>query len=120
MTADDRRSHRSGGPASWLAGLALGALGGFLLLVLPPAGLVLVVATIVLVSRTGRALPGLGGVLFGVGSVWAAFLGRVWLTCTAEVGCFAPTIDAFLAIGVGLLALGLMLSVLSAARARRH
>ncbi len=118
-TPGAERRPRSGGSASWLAGLVLGVLGGFLLLVIPPLGLAVVVSAFVVVSRTGRALPGLGGVLVGVGAVWAAFLGRVWLTCTGEVGCVAPTIDAFLALGVGLLALGLMLSVLSAARRRR-
>ncbi len=114
------RRTRSSGRASWLAGLVLGGLGGFLLLVVPPGGLLLVVVAAVLVVRRGKALPGLGGVLVGVGVIWAFFLGRTWLTCTAEVGCFTPTIDAFLAIGLGLLAIGVALSILSVVRTIRE
>jgi hypothetical protein len=105
--------------SSWLAGLVLGAGGGFLLVEFPTAGLVIVVGALVIVARAGRALPGLGGLLIGIGAVWIALFGRIKLTCTAETGCFAPSIDTYVAASIALFVTGLTLSGLALARARR-
>jgi hypothetical protein len=40
----------------------------------------------------------------GVGAIWIAALGRVKPACTVDVGCEAPPIDGYLAVGAGFLA----------------
>jgi hypothetical protein len=105
--------------SSWFVGLVLGTAAGFLLVEFPTAGLVIVVGSLVIVARAGRALPGLGGLLIGIGAVWIALFGRIKLTCTAETGCFAPSIETYVAASIALFATGLALSGVALARARR-
>ena len=98
----------------------LGAASGFLFLEFPTAGLAVLAGAGVIVVRTGRGLAGIGGIFVGAGAVWVALFGRIKLTCTAEGGCFAPSIDTYLAVSVALLLIGLALSGLALVRARRH
>lgn len=102
---------------SWLSGLLLGALGGFLLLEFPLFGLLLVVVGAILVSIAGQRSAGVGGLLAGVGALWVLVLGRVKLSCTAEAGCEAPTIDGYLVVGFVILAMGIAVTI-AAARSR--
>ena len=99
-----------------IAGLTLGAAGGFLLVEAPPIGLLVAVGAIVIMRAAGQGLAGLGAVLTGIGIVGIALLGRVKLTCDnpgPDTSCVAPTVDAYLFIAVGLLALGLACSVVA-------
>lgn len=107
-------SGRSDRRTSWLSGLLLGALGGFLLLEFPLFGLLLVVVSGILVSIAGQRSAGLGGLLAGVGGMWLLVLGRVKLTCSAEGGCEAPTIDGYLVVAFVILAVGVAVTIAAA------
>lgn len=113
---------RAGTRQSWFTGFLLGFPGGFLLLVLPPLGLILVAVALVLVWRYGRAAPGAGGLLVGAGVLGVVLLGRTKLACLAEIAgggvCISPTIDAYLGVAAGILGLGLVLTALAIRRAR--
>ncbi len=65
MTGPER-TRRAGAASSWIAGAVLGALGGLLVLIFPILGAILMAAAVVVVVRTGRMLPGLGGLLIGI------------------------------------------------------
>ena len=110
---------RSGAQESWFAGLALGAGGGFLALEFPLLGLAILIATALIVWRRGRLGAGVGGLLVGAGGMWLALFGRVAIDCRVDAGCTAPDIGAAVATSVGVLAIGLGLSMLAAVRARR-
>ena len=110
---------RSTARSSWFAGLVIGTGGGFLLLEGPTLGMAILAAMAVLVRLAGQATAGVGGLLIGVGAIWVAALGRVKLTCTVAAECEAPTIDGYLAIGAGFLALGVVVSLVALARNRR-
>ncbi len=117
MTEGDR-GRRSGAASSWLAGLVLGALGGFCLFVFPVVGVVVLTGAALLVLRKGATLPGASGLLMGLGGIWVAVFGRVKLTCQAADGCTSPSIAGYLAAAAVVLAVGIILSVVSA-RSRR-
>jgi hypothetical protein len=113
------RTRRSGPSSSWVAGVVLGALSGFLLIMFPPLGAILVTVAAILVMRTGRVLPGLGGLLVGLGGMWGLLFGRVKLSCIAEDGCTSPSIDLYIGIGFAVLLVGLVMSFLEIHRSRR-
>ncbi|HEX4897255.1 MAG TPA: hypothetical protein VFV53_02735 [Candidatus Limnocylindrales bacterium] len=110
---------RSTARSSWFAGLVIGTGGGFLLLEGPTLGLAILAAMAVLARLAGQAIAGAGGLLMGVGAIWIAALARVKLSCTVANGCEAPTIDGYLAVGAGFLALGTVASLVALARSRR-
>ena len=110
---------RSGPRESWLAGLILGAAGGFLMLEFPLLGLAICLAAAVVIWRTGSAMAGAGGLFVGIGGMWVFLFGRVALDCRSESGCTAPNIAAAVATSTGVLAIGLALSVLAVIRTRR-
>ena len=106
---------------AWLAGLALGTTGGFLLLEGPVIGVPLVVAGAVIVRAAGQALAGSGGLLVGVGTIWLVLLGRMKVTCDADGpsgSCVAPGIDGYLAVAAVVLAAGIGLTVVAVRRRR--
>lgn len=106
----------------WLSGLAVGVTAGFATLEIPSLGWLLVVAFAVPAAMSGPRLAAIGGLLAGLGGVWIALLGRVALTCTEtgdELGCHAPGIESWLAVGGAMLAAGLLLTFMAAIRARR-
>jgi hypothetical protein len=109
MTRPSRRS-------AWIAGLVVGVTAGFLTLEFPTLGWLLVVAFLVGGFVWRRPAAATGGLLTGVGLAWVALLGRVALTCRAtgvELGCQAPGIEDWLAVGVGLLGAGIAISALA-------
>ena len=117
----DLERRRAGTPrAAWLSGLILGALAGFALFVFPPIGIVVVVVAGALMRWAGRALLGVGGLLAGIGGMWVAVFGRVKLSCAAEAGCEAQSIDAVLVVAVAMLATGVAVLIVAERRARRH
>ena len=61
---------RSDRRTSWLSGLLLGALAGFLLLEFPLFGLLLGVVGGILVSIAGQRSAGIAGLLVGIGGLW--------------------------------------------------
>jgi hypothetical protein len=92
----------------WIAGLVVGVAGGFLALEFP---------------TLGWLAAAIGGLLTGIGACWLVLLGRVAITCQAtgdELGCHAPGIEPWLAVGAGVLAIGLALTIVAFARARRR
>jgi hypothetical protein len=91
----------------WIAGLVVGVAGGFLALEFP---------------TLGWLAAAIGGLLTGFGAIWLALLGRVAITCRATdgFGCHAPGIEPWLAVGAGVLAIGLALTIVAFARARRR
>jgi hypothetical protein len=114
---------RSGAVPSWLAGLVLGALGGFLMVAFPTMGLVVLAGGVVIIAVAGRWMAGIGGLLVGVGSTWVALFVRVKLTCIDDPAtgssCEAPSIDGAIAVSVVVLTVGVAASGLALARARR-
>ena len=108
--------------SAWLGGLVVGVAAGFGTLEFPTLGWLLVIAFAVGADVSRRPLPAAAGLLTGLGMSWVVLLGRVALTCRAtdgEVGCHAPGIEPWLAVGLGMLATGVMLTVLEVARQRR-
>ena len=118
MTRTPVRGSRS----AWLAGLTVGAGAGFLALELPVLGWLIAIAFLAggLVSR--RLLAAAAGLLVGSGLTWTTLIGRVALTCRGsgvELGCRAPGIKTWLAVGAGILALGLAATAVMECRTRR-
>ncbi len=110
---------RSGSWESWLAGLILGAGGGFLMLEFPLLGIAICIAAAVGIARKGRAIAGAGGLLAGVGGMWVALFGRVAIGCTTDSGCTAPDIGSAVVVSAGILAIGALISILVALGPRR-
>ena len=115
---------RSGDRPSWLAGLTLGAVSGFLLLEFPILGVAIFAAAAILIRRVGGMVAGTGGLLVGLGGMWLALFGRVKLTCTEDAtsgsSCIAPSIDTYLVISLVILAVGAAISIVVFARSRRR
>jgi hypothetical protein len=107
--------------AGWFPGFVVGVAAGFATLEFPPVGWLVVAAFTVLALLVGPRAAAIGGLLTGLGGVWLVLLGRVAITCRApegETGCSAPGIEQWLAVGGGMLALGLTLTVVAVIRAR--
>jgi hypothetical protein len=109
----------------WIAGLAVGAAGGFLALELPILGWGIVMAFAVIAVLRGPRLPAEAGLLTGVGTSWILLLGRGILECRAfnEVpgqGCSQPDLGPWLIAGGTMLALGVAGTVLAVGRTRRN
>ena len=106
----------------WFAGLAVGAAAGFLLAVLPTLGAVLAVVFAVPALRSRTRVAALGGLLVGMPAVWLTIMGMAAARCAAFDGqpgqeCGMGDIWGWGAIVVGLLAIGLVLTVRSMRRA---
>jgi hypothetical protein len=107
--------------SAWLAGLTVGIAAGFATLEIPSLGWPLVVAFAIPALVAGPRLAAIGGLLSGLGTIWVVLLGRVALTCRApdgEIGCSAPGIETWLAVGGAMLLVGLTLSAAAWRRAR--
>ena len=109
----------------WIAGLAVGAAGGFLALELPILGWGIVVAFAVIAAVRGPRLPAEAGLLLGLGASWILLLGRGMLECDAfnkvpGQGCIQPDLEPWLIGGGTMLALGVAGTVLAVGRARRN
>jgi hypothetical protein len=113
------RRTRSG----WIAGLAVGAAGGFASLEIPPIGWLIVILFAVPALIVGPRAAAIGGLLTGAGALWLVLLGRVALTCRAaagEIGCQAPGIEPWLAAGGAMLAVGVALTVVAIRQSKRR
>jgi hypothetical protein len=118
--APDPKKARSGPRESWLAGLTLGAAGGFLMLEFPLLGLAICLATAIVLWRLGSAMAGAGGLFVGIGAMWLLLFGHVALDCRGEAGCTAPNIGSAVATSAGVLAIGVVLSAFAALQSRRN
>jgi hypothetical protein len=100
----------------------VGVAGGFLALELPTLGYLIVILFAIPAAIMGPRIAAIGGLLTGFGIVWLVLLGRVAIECQApdgEIGCQAPGIEGWLAVGGAILAIGLGLSIVAGLRARR-
>jgi hypothetical protein len=116
---------RSGHPrfTNWLAGLVTGSSSGFLLLIVPTLGLLLIALGAIGVVRARPRVAGVSGLLVGIGAIVAVLLIRAQLACeafnaTPTLGCEAPDITPYLALAGGLLAAGVVLSAVAIVDAR--
>jgi len=108
--------------SAWLSGFIVGIAAGFGTLEIPTLGWLLVIAFAVGAVVSHRLLPAAGGLMTGLGISWVVLLGRVALTCRAtgdDLGCRAPGIESWLAVGLGMLAVGVVLTALEGGRRRR-
>jgi hypothetical protein len=108
--------------SGWFAGLVVGVTTGFATLEIPTLGWLLVVVFAIPALIVGPRVAAIGGLFTGLGGVWLALLGRVALTCQAtgdELGCHAPGIEPWLAVGGAMLAAGLVLSIVATVLGRR-
>ena len=106
----------------WIAGLVVGAAGGFLALEFPTLGWLTLVLFAVLAASVGPRAAAIGGLLSGLGACWLVILGRVAITCLGsgeEPGCQAPGIEPWLAVSAGALTIGIALTIFASARVRR-
>jgi len=113
------RRTRSG----WIAGLTIGAAGGFASLEVPPVGWLIVILFAIPAAIVGPRAAAIGGLLTGAGALWLVLLGRVALTCRAagdEIGCQAPGIEPWLAAGGAMLVGGVALTALAIRQPRRR
>jgi hypothetical protein len=110
---------RASARTAWLAGALLGVPVGVLVLEGGIIGLVFLAVSGLLVARSRRVLAGFGGIATGLGVTWLALFGRVALTCRAEAGCSAPTIDTALIVSLAVAVIGLVCTVATIARSRR-
>jgi hypothetical protein len=102
-----------GRSSDWLAGLTVGGASGFLLVILPTLGAVVVLTFLVLVARArGRAAP-LGGLLIALPVVWLLLIGRATLACDL---CDVSDLTGWIIVAVSMLALGVALSITAARR----
>lgn len=89
----------------------------------PLVGMALLLATTVLVARTGQAAAGVAGLVVGLGGTWTLVFGRVALTCGPTMpdggGCEAPSIGGAVLASLLILAAGGIASALIAVRGRR-
>jgi hypothetical protein len=107
--------------AGWFPGFVVGAAAGFATLEFPPVGWLVVIVFAILAVIIGPRFAAIGGLLTGLGAIWLVLLGRVALQCQApdgEIGCSAPGIEQWLAVGGAMLAVGLSLTAVAAVRAR--
>jgi len=68
---------------SWIAGLVVGAAGGFLALEFPTLGWLILVLFAAPAAIVGPRALAISGLLTGFGAIWLALLGRVAITCRA-------------------------------------
>ena len=119
---DETGLNRAGARQSWLVGLGLGVPAGFLLLEFPTAGLAIFAAAGAVLTIKGRASAGIGGLLVGTGGTWLALFARIKLTCPWDpatgTGCVATGIDAYLAVSLAIMAVGLGTSWFASLRTR--
>ena len=100
---------------SWIAGIVVGAAGGFAALEIPPVGYGVVIAFAVPALFGTTRLAALGGLLLGFGTAWTLLLGRVAVTC-GPPDCRSPGIESWLAVGLGVGVAGLVLTAISVLR----
>ena len=108
----------------WFRGLRIGGIAGIAPLALGTLGLMLAIAVVLwaLVDRP-RAVA-LGGALVGVGAAWFVVWGRAIQSCagtnTATDGCVGPDLRGLIAIPILVLAVGGLISFLTAMRLPRR
>jgi uncharacterized membrane protein len=107
---------------SWLGGLVVGAVAGFLSLELPLVGWVLFVAFAAVALLAGPRLAGLGGLLIGTGTIVLALVTVADARCRQSngpgEGCTPPDMTPWLVIGLAMAVAGVILSLVAAVRGR--
>jgi hypothetical protein len=110
---------------NWIAGVVVGVAAGVLSLFFPTLGWLIAVAFLVGLLRATPRVPALGGLFFGFGAAWLVILVHSHLECQtfdAAPGqeCREPDIGSWLAVAGVLLAIGVLMTVATWARASRR
>lgn len=110
--------------SAWLAALLLGTVAGIFGLIMPVAGMGLVVAATALVLLVpGPRLFGLAGTWLGFGGMWSVLLFRVGIDCvvgpSTSDGCDNWIFQTYLVVGILMAVVGLLLT-LAVFRGRRR
>jgi hypothetical protein len=117
MPTDVRRRTRR----DWLAGLVVGVVAGFWFAEWPTFGALIAVAFAVPAALSRTRPAALGGLLVGMPATWLMVIGLATARCAgfdAQPGqaCVLADVGPWVAIAVGLLAVGAVASAASAAR----
>ena len=106
---------------NWLAGLVMGVGGGFLVLIFPAVGVLLLGLGAIGVLRARPRMTGTSGLLVGTGAMMLAVLIQAQMACQAfdaapDQGCEAPDVTSYVVAAGGLLVAGLLGSVVAVRR----
>jgi hypothetical protein len=109
--------------SAWLAALVLGAVAAIWGLIMPVAGMLLMVLTTALVLLVpGTRLFGLAGTWLGFGGIWSVMLIRAGVDCVVgpatSDGCDNWLFLTYLVVGILMTLVGLLLT-LAVFRGRR-
>lgn len=108
---------------NWLAGLVMGVSGGFLVLIFPTLGVLLIGLGVIGILRARQREAGASGLLIGIGAIILTLLVRAQMECQAfdavpNQGCEAPDITPYVVLAGGLLVAGVLVSVVALRRRR--
>ena len=106
---------------NWLAGLVIGVCSGFLVLIFPTLGVLLIGVGLIGILRARPRVAGASGLLVGIGAIILALLAQAQLACQAfdaapNQGCEAPDLTAYVVLAGGLSVAGLLGSVVAVRR----
>lgn len=105
----------------WLAGLVMGVSGGFVVLIFPTLGVLLVGLSVIGILRARQRGAGASGFLLGIGTILFVLLLRAQMACQAfdaapNQGCEAPDITPYVVVAGVLLVAGALGSVVALGR----
>lgn len=103
---------------NWLAGLVMGVCGGFLALIFPPMGVLMIGLGAIGTFRARPRLAGASGLLVGSGAIILALMVQALMACRAfdaapNQDCEAPDITAYLVLAGALSVAGVLGSLLT-------
>ena len=106
---------------NWLAGLVMGVCGGFLVLLFPIMGVLLIGLGVIGILRARPRLAGASGLLLGIGAIILTLLAQAQIACEAfdaapNQGCEAPDITSYVVLAGGLTVAGVLGSVVALRR----
>jgi hypothetical protein len=101
----------------FLTGLVLGAFLGLAFLLAPVTLLPALFVWTWVIARRPRFVPA-SGALIGFGALWVLLIGQAAWRCAEDPSCTQPDVGPWLALGAGLVGVGIALGLYSARRLR--
>jgi hypothetical protein len=101
--------------SAWLGGLVVGVASGSLALTFPVVGYEIALLFIVGALLARRTRAAIAGLALGAGIGWTALIANGIVSCRSD-GCFPPDYAPWLAVGVGMLVVGVILSIVAVVR----